>query len=92
MLNFIILNMPIRKIKKATEEVEQKLRRKKMIELETEIIAALIFAVVSGLYISAKFSSKQLIDTIFLWMFPASITILLTLIIILLIEVFHRHD
>ena len=71
--------------------MENESRKKRIVELETEIIAAMVLTIISGFYILIKFGNEQLIDVLFLWMFPASITIILTLFAILLIEVFHKR-
>jgi hypothetical protein len=55
-------------------------------QINTELVAVLIFIVISALYILSKFGLEQLLDTLFLWMFPASIMIFLTLVIVKIIE------
>jgi uncharacterized membrane protein YkvI len=55
-------------------------------EINIELVAVLIFIVISALYILSKFGLEQLLDTLFLWMFPASIMIFLTLLIVKIIE------
>ena len=79
------------KFRKEAEEVEKRLRKKRIVELETEIIASLVLATISGFYLLLKFGEERLVETLFLWMFPASLTILITLFVILIIEVFHKH-
>ena len=71
--------------------MEKRLRKKRIVEIETEIIAALVLAIISGFYILLKFGDEKVVDTLFLWLFPASLTILITLFVILIIEVFHKH-
>lgn len=72
--------------------IDKSFHKKKIIELETEIAIAIIFAIISGLYVLSKFGSEKLFDTLFLWLFPASVTVILTLIAILFWEIFHgRH-
>ena len=79
------------RFRKEAEGVEKSLRRKKIVELETEIIASLVLAIISGFYILLKFGDEKVVDTLFLWLFPASLTILITLFVVLIIEVLHNH-
>lgn len=55
-------------------------------EINAEIIAALIFAIASGMYLFIQNGASKLIDILFMWMFPASIMIFLTLILVKIIE------
>ncbi len=55
-------------------------------EINAEIIAALIFTAISGWYIFSRYGTEKLIDTLFFWMFPASIMIFLTLLIVKIID------
>ncbi len=80
------------RVKQEVREIEKNAKKKRITELETEIIAAMVLTAISGFYIFVKFGEEQLIDTIFLWMFPASITIIITLFVILLVEVLHKHE
>ena len=59
-------------------------------QINTELIAVLIFIIISAIYILSKFGFDQLLDTLFLWMFPASIMIFLTLVIVKIIENSHK--
>lgn len=56
------------------------------IELNAELVAALIFMIISGLYIAVRYNLEKVYDTLFLWMFPASVMIFLTLLIVKIIE------
>lgn len=58
-------------------------------EINYEIIAALIFAVVSGLYLFFIKGPAIMIDALFSWMFPASVMIFLTLVLVKIIEMWH---
>ena len=60
-------------------------------EINAEIIATLLFIVLSGLYIINAHGLSKLIDTLFLWMFPASIMVFLTLVLVKAIEFFHER-
>ncbi len=55
-------------------------------EINAEIIVAFIFMIISGLYISYTYGSQKLMETLFFWMFPASIMIFLTLLLVKIIE------
>ena len=77
-----------KQVAKEMKDLHRKLHRKKVVELETEILVASLFVIVSGYYVATKYGMEKIIDAIFLWMLPASITILLTLIVILAIEGF----
>ena len=55
-------------------------------EINAELFAAFIFIIVSGFYIIIKYDFVRLVDVLFLWMFPASIMIFLTLLIVKIIE------
>jgi len=60
-------------------------------EINTEILATFLFILISAVYILAKFGVSQLLDTLFLWMFPASIMIFLTLLMAKIIERTYRR-
>ena len=59
-------------------------------EINAELIAASMFAIIAGLYLSIERGFYELIDVLFLWMFPASIMFFLTLLIVKIIEVTHE--
>ena len=59
-------------------------------EINAELIVAFIFIITSGFYIEAKYGTGKILDTLFLWMFPASIMIFLTLILVKIIERTHE--
>ncbi|MEK6926207.1 MAG: hypothetical protein AABW50_02925 [Nanoarchaeota archaeon] len=60
-------------------------------ELDAELIATFIFILISGFYILTEYGTERLIDALFLWMFPASIMIFLTLLIVKIIERYHER-
>jgi len=55
-------------------------------KLNAEMIATLLFILISAIYILNKFGFEKLMDVLFFWMFPASIMIFLTLVMVRLIE------
>jgi hypothetical protein len=59
-------------------------------EINAEIIATIIFMVVSGLYLFFEHGASELINDLFRWMFPASVMIFLTLILVKVIEYWHN--
>lgn len=59
-------------------------------DINKELVAALIFIVVSGAYIEVVYGFGKVFDTLFLWMFPASIMIFLTLLAVKIIDVIAR--
>lgn len=67
------------------------MHKRKIVELETEIVVTVIFAIISGMYIASNYGSEKLVDTLFLWMFPASVTIILTLAAMLFWEIFGKN-
>lgn len=60
-------------------------------EINAEILATFLFIVISGLYILDRYGFSKLVDGLFLWMFPASIMIFLTLVLVKMIEAFHER-
>lgn len=65
------------------ESIEQK-------EINTEIVGAALFFTISAIYILSRFGLQHLFDSLFLWMFPASIMIFLSLLIVKMIKFFSR--
>jgi len=61
-------------------------------EINAELLAAIVFMLVSGSYIAWQYGAGKILDTLFLWMFPASVMIFLTLIIVKVIEKFHDRQ
>ena len=55
-------------------------------EVNAELAATFIFMLISGFYLVAERGFRNLLDTLFLWMFPASVMIFLTLVIVKVIE------
>lgn len=55
----------------------------RIIDVKYEILLTMIFTVVSGLYLLQKYGIERLVDTLMLWMFPASTMILITLLVLL---------
>lgn len=55
-------------------------------EINAELIATFIFMFISFMYITTEYGYLKVIDILFLWMFPASVTIFLTLLIVKIIE------
>ena len=80
-------------IRREVEDLEKK-RKKRMLELESEILATVVIAFVSGYYVLTKVGQEKMIETLMFWLFPASLTILITLVVAMVIEVFHerRHS
>ncbi len=60
-------------------------------EINAEIITTFVFMVLSFLYITTEYGYGKVIDVLFLWMFPASVMIFLTLLIVKIIEKFHNR-
>jgi hypothetical protein len=58
-------------------------------DINAEIIVTFLFMILSFIYLELRFGSEKLIDSVFLWMFPASIMIFLTLLLVKVIERFH---
>lgn len=61
-------------------------------EINAEILAAIIFILVSGSYIAWEYGAGKIVDTLLLWMFPASVMIFLTLLIVKIIEKAHNRQ
>ncbi len=61
-------------------------------EINAEIIVAFIFMIISGTYLFYRYGTEKLLETIFFWMFPASIMIFLTLLLVKIIEKLSRRD
>lgn len=55
-------------------------------QIDAELIAAFIFMVISGFYIIFKYGIIELEDILLKWMFPASVMIFLTLLIVKIVE------
>jgi len=55
-------------------------------EINAEIIATVIFMILSGLYLFLEHGASDLINILFSWMFPASVMIFLTLLLVKIIE------
>ena len=60
-------------------------------EINAELIVAFIFIIMSGIYIEAVYGFGKILDALFLWMFPASVMIFLTLLLVKIIEKFHNR-
>jgi len=60
--------------------------------LNAELIAALLFSIVSGLYITTLYGPGKILDILFTWMFPASVMVFLTLLFAKIIERFHNRQ
>lgn len=58
----------------------------RIIDVKYELIITAVFALISGGYLLYVHDFKELIDTLMHWMFPASMMILITLIVLLLLE------
>jgi hypothetical protein len=58
----------------------------RIIDVKYELILTAAFAVVSGGYILYRYGIGEMIDLLMRWMFPASMMILITLIVLLLAE------
>ena len=59
------------------------------VEINAELIVIFVFIVISGAYISVQYGTGKLLDALFLWMFPASIMIFLSLLLVKIIEGVH---
>ena len=59
--------------------------------INAELIATFTFMVISFLYVTTEYGYTKMIDVLFLWMFPASVMIFLTLLIVKIIEKFHNR-
>jgi hypothetical protein len=59
-------------------------------EINVELIVAFVFIIISGFYIEAIYGFGKILDTLFLWMFPASVMIFLTLLLVKIIERTHE--
>lgn len=55
-------------------------------EINAEIIATFVFILISGSYILLDYGAQKMIDILLLWMFPASIMVFLTLVLVKIIE------
>lgn len=60
-------------------------------EINAEILVTFMFIIISGFYIEAVYGFGKILDALFLWMFPASVMIFLTLILVKIIERFHSR-
>ncbi|MEK6917553.1 MAG: hypothetical protein AABW51_01255 [Nanoarchaeota archaeon] len=60
-------------------------------ELDAELIATLLFMILSGFYITTVYGFTKVMDTLLLWMFPASVMVFLTLLIARIIERWHER-
>ncbi|MFH1125842.1 MAG: hypothetical protein V1703_01840 [Candidatus Altiarchaeota archaeon] len=58
----------------------------RIIDVKYELILTTLFALISGSYILSTYGLKELVDSLMRWMFPASMMILITLIVLLLLE------
>ncbi len=59
------------------------------IEINTELIVIFVFILISGAYIIVEHGTGKLLDSLFLWMFPASIMVFLSLLLVKIIEGMH---
>ena len=55
-------------------------------EINAELFVTFLFIIISGAYIAIVYGFEKIIDALFLWMFPASIMIFLTLLLVKIIE------
>lgn len=55
-------------------------------EINAELVVTFLFILASGIYIESVYGFQKIIDTLFLWMFPASVMIFLTLLLVKIIE------
>lgn len=60
-------------------------------KLDAELIVTFLFIAVSALYITKIYGVGKLLDTLFLWVFPASVMIFLSLLLVKIIENFHNR-
>ena len=60
-------------------------------ELDAELIATFLFIMLSFLYVEWKYGFQKVLDTLLLWMFPASVMVFLTLLVAKLIEKWHSR-
>jgi cytochrome c-type biogenesis protein CcmH/NrfF len=59
-------------------------------EINAEIIVTVLFMIISGFYIATVYDIGKILDTLLLWMFPASVIIFLTLVLVKIIERTHE--
>jgi hypothetical protein len=59
-------------------------------EIDAELLATFIFMAISGCYIIITYGFLKLEDALLLWMFPASVMVFLTLLIVKVIEMIYR--
>ena len=55
-------------------------------QINAELVVTFIFMIVSGLYIFYNYGIDKIWDILFFWMFPASIMIILTLLVVKIID------
>ena len=60
-------------------------------EINAELVATFVFAVVSGLFLFLENGASAMVDDLFKWMFPASVMVFLTLLIVKTIEHWHNR-
>jgi hypothetical protein len=60
-------------------------------QIDAELIAAFIFMAISGFYIITKYGVLRIHDVLLLWMFPASVMIFLTLLIVKIVEKIYEN-
>lgn len=58
----------------------------RIIDVKYELMITLVFVIVSGSYILYRHGFEDLADTLMQWMFPASLMIFITLVVMLLPE------
>ena len=77
--------MVLRRVNNIFERIRER-------EINAEIIATLLFILISGFYIFVEYGIVRLFDILLLWMFPASIMVFLTLLLVKIIERWYRRD
>lgn len=60
-------------------------------EINAELIATALFAIISGLYIESKYGMAKVYDLLLVWAFPASVMVFLTLLVAKIIERWHKR-
>jgi len=66
------------------------LKKIHLCELNAELIAAFVFIVVSASHTINRYGFEKLVNELFFWMFPASVMIFLTLMVVKIIEKYYK--
>lgn len=61
-------------------------------EIDGELVATFLFIMISGFYILENYGTEKLVDILLMWMFPASVMVFLTLLVVKVIERTYRRQ